>query len=134
MFIEIECNQEKANISNLEFKDKVLSLFSGCFFNINFGSDEEEMDFLRGFLKSTERTFSNGQSYAEVEKSLLSDKEYLKSRLMTENVKKMPIRFYRFVYNSDNSFGISFFLDRGNITFFLYQDLIDKIKKAISEA
>jgi hypothetical protein len=130
MLITIECDRNKADISNLEIGENFINFSLLHFFHLDFKDEDETRDFFMNLIKHSKRQFSNGQSYVEMDDSLIMKKQ--PATLISGDANPRAVRMYRIINNPvKNCIEIDFYLDNGNIGFFLYQDLIEDIKSRI---
>lgn len=127
MFIEIESTKKKAEIENIEFEEKQITFFLENFFYLNFDNENEKEQFFSKFISNTNKSYSLGQSYVEIETSLINSYGGWNNFILQE-VTKLNIKHYNFI-NKENHLEINFSSGKEDLKFVLYKQVIDKILK-----
>jgi hypothetical protein len=126
MFIEIESKNKKAEIEDIEWGERQITFFLSDFFYLNFENEEEKNKFFSDFIKNTENITSNGQSYVEIEDSLINSYGGWNNFILQE-ITKLNVKSYYFTPHY-NHLEISFSSGKEDLKFVLYKQVIDKIK------
>lgn len=125
MFIEIESKKKKTEIKHIEFEKKQITFFFEDFFYLNFENENEKEQFFLKFVQNTNQSYSLGESYVEIEESLINSYGGWNNFILQE-ITKLNIKSYLFI-NKNNHLEIIFSSGKEDLKFVLYKQVIDKI-------
>jgi hypothetical protein len=126
MFIRIQSSTKQSEVRNIEWGDRQITFFFSDFFYLDFENDEEKEKFLSEFREKLKENYPNGQSYIELDDSLIGE-QHSWNGFVVQDTTKLNVNSYRFTYHNDH-LEISFSSGKEDIKFVLYKQILDKIK------
>ncbi len=125
MFIDIESKNKKAEIGNIEFGNRQITFFLSDFFYLNFENENEKNCFFSEFLKNVDQSYSAGQSYVEIEDSLINLYNGWDNFIL-QDITKLNVKSYRFLKHN-NHLEIIFTSGKEDLRFVLHKQMVDSL-------